>query len=360
MGVLIGVFLHFIGGFASGSFYIPYKKVKGWNWESYWLAGGLFSWVIAPIAACYFLVPHFWEIIGTASTATIFWTYFMGLLWGIGGLTFGLSMRYLGMSLGMAIALGYCAAFGTLIPPIYNDIINHTGAGETSFTNLLSTRSGNIILLGVLVCIVGIAICGKAGVMKEKEQTDSEKKENIKEFNLKKGILVATFSGILSACFSFGLTAGKPIANIALSRGIDPLWQNNATLVIILLGGLTTNLIWCVILNIKNKSYTDYTNRKTPLLANYLFSAIAGTTWYLQFFFYGMGSSKMGKYDFSSWTFHMAFIIIISNLWGLYFKEWKGSSKQTLKVIALGITVVIFSTMIVGFANYLASTEQIH
>jgi len=189
--------------------------------------------------------------------------------------------------------------------------------------------------------------------LSEKEKTDS-----IKEFNLKKGILVATFSGILSACFSFGLTAGKPIAAAALQSGVNPLWQNNATLVVILLGGLTTNLIWCLVLNFKNKSYTDYSNSKTPLANNYLFSALAGTTWYLQFFFYGMGSSKMGKYDFSSWTFHMAFIIIVSNLWGLYFKEWKGSSKRTLRAIMLGISVVILSTVIVGFANYLAAMKK--
>lgn len=359
MGVLLGVFLHFIGGFASGSFYIPYKKVKGWSWESYWLAGGIFSWVIAPVLACVILVPGFWQIINSVSGSTLFWTYFMGLLWGIGGLTFGLSMRYLGMSLGMAIALGYCAAFGTLIPPLYNDITGSAGEGETTFSALLSTTSGNVILFGVLVCLIGIGVCGKAGMMKEKELPAEEKKAAIKEFNLKKGILVATFSGILSACFSFGLTAGKPIATEALKRGIDPLWQNNATLVVILLGGLTTNLIWCIILNVKNRSYTNYTDTNTPLANNYFFSALAGVTWYLQFFFYGMGSSKMGKYDFSSWTFHMAFIIIVSNLWGLFFKEWQGSSKKTLNVIFAGIMIVILSTVIVGFANYLAAVKHI-
>lgn len=283
----------------------------------------------------------------------------MGILWGIGGLTFGLSMRYLGMSLGMAVALGYCAAFGTLIPPIYNDIIGNLGKDEISFTTLLLSTSGNFVLLGVVVCLLGIAICGRAGMIKEKEVPEEAKKETIKEFNLKKGILVATFSGILSACFSFGLTAGKPIAAASLATGVHTLWQNNATLVVILLGGLTTNLIWCVLLNIKNKSYTDYTNVQVPLALNYLFCALAGITWYLQFFFYGMGSSKMGKYDFSSWTFHMAFIIIISNMWGLYFKEWQGSSRRTLRMIFIGISVVILSTLIVGFANYLAAVKSI-
>jgi L-rhamnose-H+ transport protein len=353
MGVLLGVFLHFIGGFASGSFYIPYKKVKSWHWESYWLIGGLFSWLIAPLAAAYMIVPGFWHIISSVSHSTIFWTYFMGVLWGVGGLTFGLSMRYLGMSLGMAIALGYCAAFGTLIPPLYYDLTgNHN---ETTLSALWHSGSGKIILAGVGLCLIGIGICGKAGVMKEKDLGETQTTGTIVEFSLRKGIGVATISGILSSCFSFGLAFAKPIAVLTAESGVNPIFQNIPSLVVVLLGGLTTNFVWCMILNVKNKSYGDYTNSKTPLARNYIFCIIAGITWYLQFFFYGMGSSKMGKYDFSSWTFHMAFIIIVSNCWGIYFKEWKGSGKTTMQVILFGILTVILSTIVVGVGNYVAS-----
>jgi L-rhamnose-H+ transport protein len=354
MGVLIGVFLHFVGGFASGSFYIPYKKVKAWHWESYWLVGGLFSWLIAPMFAAWLIVPGFWDIIRSMPGSTLFWTYFMGVLWGIGGLTFGLSMRYLGMSLGMAIALGYCAAFGTLIPPLYYDLIGNPN-GQTTISSLWHSGSGRIILAGVLLCLTGIGICGKAGVMKEKDLGQSKDKGTIAEFNLRKGVLVATVSGILSSCFSFGLAFGKPISAMTEKNGINPIFQNLPTLVVVLLGGLTTNFAWCLVLNLKNRSYGDYFNSKTPLSRNYLFCIIAGITWYLQFFFYGMGSSKMGKYDFSSWTFHMAFIIIVSNAWGLYFKEWKGSGRQTMQMITLGILTVILSTVVVGLGNYMAS-----
>lgn len=356
MGVLLGVFLHFLGGFASGSFYIPFKKVKSWHWESYWLVGGLFSWVIAPIGAAYLIVPGFWHIIGSADATTIFWTYFMGVLWGIGGLTFGLSMRYLGMSLGMAIALGYCAAFGTLIPPLYYDIVN--SPGQTTLSSLVHAPAGRVILCGVLLCLTGIAVCGKAGVMKEKDLGDAHSAGTIREFNLRKGVLVATVSGILSACFSFGLAFAKPISILTQKSGVHPIFENIPSLVVILLGGLTTNFIWCFVLNVKNKSYGDYADVKTPLVSNYLFCMIAGVTWYLQFFFYGMGSSKMGKYDFSSWTFHMAFIIIVSNLWGIYFKEWKGSGKNTMRVVGLGIATVILSTLVVGLGNYMASLHH--
>ena len=347
MGVLIGVVLHALGGFASGSFYIPYKKVRGWAWESYWLTGGLFSWIVAPIVFGLATVPNLFAILGDAPGESIFWCYVMGMLWGIGGLTFGLSMRYLGLSLGMSIALGYCSFFGTLIPPFWYGTL-----GE-----LFQTRSGQMIILGLFVCLAGIAICGWAGMRKEKELPDDKKKETIQEFNYIKGLLVATFSGIMSSCMAFGLAAGKPIAELAVERGADPLWQNNVVLVIVLLGGLTTNLAWAVYLNIKNKTGKDYTNKSTPLLSNYVFCAMAGVTWYLQFFFYGMGSTQMGKYDFSSWTLHMAFIIIFSNLWGLYFREWQGSSSSTFRIMIIGILVVILSTVVVGYGNYLGSLE---
>jgi L-rhamnose-H+ transport protein len=345
MSVILGVILHALGGFASGSFYIPYKKVRGWAWESYWLVGGLFSWIAAPLIFGLLTVPSLFSILSDAPVSSLMWSYIMGMLWGIGGLTFGLSMRYLGLSLGMSIALGYCSFFGTIIPPIW----------DGRFGELLNITSGVTILLGLVVCLVGIAICGWAGMRKEKEVPEAEKKASIQEFNFGKGLAVATFSGIMSSCMAFGLAAGKPIAQLAIDSGVNPLWQNNAVLVIVLLGGLTTNLIWSVYLNIKNKTAGDYTNAETPLASNYLFCAMAGTTWYLQFFFYGMGSSQMGRYDFSSWTLHMAFIITFSNLWGLYFREWKGSTAPTMRIMITGIVVVILSTVIVGYGNYLGS-----
>lgn len=347
MGVILGVVLHALGGFASGSFYIPYKKVKGWAWESYWLVGGIFSWIFAPLIFGLLTVPDLFSILSRAPVDSIVWSYIMGILWGVGGLTFGLSMRYLGLSLGMSIALGYCSFFGTIIPPIW----------EGTFDDLLQRNSGIAILLGLLVCLLGIAVCGWAGMRKEKEVSDEQKKATIQEFNYFKGLMVATFSGIMSSCMAFGLSAGKPIAQLAVDSGVNPLWQNNVVLVVVLLGGLTTNLVWSLYLNIRNKTGGDYTNPDTPLRANYFFSALAGITWYLQFFFYGMGSSQMGKYDFSSWTLHMAFIIIFSNLWGLYFKEWKGSKPATLNIMIAGIIIVILSTVVVGYGNYLGSFE---
>jgi L-rhamnose-H+ transport protein len=354
MNAILGVIFHFIGGAASGSFYLPYKKVKGWAWESYWLAGGLFSWLIVPLIAAWLTIPNFIEIIQNAESNTLFWTYFMGLLWGVGGLTFGLSMRYLGMSLGMSVALGFCSAFGALVPSIYYNFSPE--ADKISFTDMLQTNSGLVVLLSVLVCLIGIAVCGKAGMQKEKELSDEQKQEGVKEFNLSKGLIVATISGILSACFSFGIEAGKPMADaakqIAETNGTSTLFVNNVTFVVILLGGLTTNFIWCIYLNIKNKSFSNYTDGNTPLKNNYIFAAVAGTIWFLQFFFYGMGETKLGS-GASSWILHMASIIIVSNLWGIKYNEWKGVSKNTFNMLLMGVGIILLSVVLGGVAKLL-------
>jgi L-rhamnose-H+ transport protein len=350
MNILAGIIYHFIGGGASGSFYIPYKKVKGWAWESYWIVGGIFSWLIVPFVAAYFTVPDFMSIIKTTPLVTLFWVFLLGVLWGIGGLTFGLAMRYLGLSLGMSVALGFTSAFGALVPPVYRDLF--TDSTSKTFSAMLTSPGGQLVVLGVLVCLIGIFICGKAGVRKENELSEKEKRDSVQEFSLKKGLLVATVSGILSACFNFGIEAGKPMAAVALSSGCNPLFQNNVIFVVLLWGGLTTNLIWCILLNARNRTYKDYNNTLTPLSANYFFSALAGTIWFMQFFFYGMGESKLGN-GASSWILHMAFIIVISNVWGIILHEWRGVSIKTYRTILIGITVIIISVVLVGYGNYI-------
>lgn len=357
MNVILGVIFHFLGGFASGSFYIPFKKVKQWSWESYWIVGGLFSWLIVPPLAAWLTIPGFADIIGQTNGAVLGNTFLMGLLWGIGGLTYGLGVRFLGMSLGNSVILGFCAAFGALVPSIYYNF-SHT-EGKVTFSDMLGSDGGKLVLLGVLVCLIGIFICGRAGMLKERELPEEQKKSSISEFALVKGLIVATISGILSACFNFGIEAGSSMAQTANDLWVARhpgqggfLYRNNVTYVVLLWGGLTTNFIWCMILNARNKSFGDYVNKKTPLLNNYLFSALAGTTWFLQFFFYGMGESKMGN-GASSWILHMAFIILVANVWGIVLKEWKGVSSKTKATITVGILTIIASVILVGYGNSL-------
>jgi len=349
---VLGVLLLAVAGLAAGSFYIPFRRVRGWSWESYWIAGGLFSWIIAPWVVCLLFVPNLWSVLSDSPTETLLWCYGYGVLYGIGGLTFGLSMRYLGMSLGYALALGLCAAFGTLAIPIYNGQI----------WQLLETGSGLTTLAGVAVCLGGIAVCGYAGVAKEKTMPEEEKKKTIKEFNLIKGFWVAVIAGVLSACMSYGIASGDPIKVMAAKLGSTELWKGTPTLIVVLAGAFTTNFIWCIWLNFKNGSVRDYLNLKDiplpTLLANYCFSAMAGIMWYLQFMFYTMGDTQMGKYGFASWSLLMAFVIIFSNLWGLALREWQGVNRRILNMILGGIAVLILSTIIIGLGSYLKQEQE--
>ncbi|MCL4179733.1 MAG: L-rhamnose/proton symporter RhaT [Verrucomicrobia bacterium] len=398
MNPFLGVFFHWLGGLASGSFYVPYKGVRKWAWEVYWLVGGFFSWIIMPWLLASLMTNDLLGVIRQQSAGTLWWTYFFGAMWGFGGLTFGLTMRYLGMSLGMGVALGYCAAFGTLLPPIFKSFIPSIPVPET-LGQIASTQPGQITLLGVFVCLVGIAVAAYAGLTKEREMPAAEKKKAIAEFNYAKGIMVATFSGIMSACFSFALTAGNPIGEATAAAGTQELWTGLPKLVVVLAGGFTTNFIWCVLLNLRNRTGYQYFSRtlitpvprrqdetiietavdapseevvehaarkpdhqdnRVPMARNYFFSALAGTTWYMQFFFYTMGETQMGKFGFASWTLHMASIIIFSTMWGWIFHEWKGASKKSHGLIAGGIALLILSTIVIGFGTYLKGQAAGH
>jgi L-rhamnose-H+ transport protein len=378
----IGVIYHWIGGFASATNFIPFRGIKRWSWEIYWLIQGIAAWLIAPTLIASIFVPNLFGILHSAYAthpSAIYYALFWGVLWGVGGLTFGLAIRYLGIALGYAIALGLCTAFGTLIPPIY----------DGSIKVLIHETSGQIILGGVLVCLIAVVVNGMAGLSKEEEITPEEKAESGEtDYSFGKGIAVAIFAGIMSSFFAFGLKAGAPIGDIAkrelLAAGRLDLWQNLPVLIVVLWGGFVTNFVWSVILIIKNGTFRQFVgepglnpmrataaagntlvdfdpldpstyDRVAPktLIANYIFAAMAGVIWYFQFFFYSMGQTKMGKYDFSSWTLHMASIIIFATLWGLFLKEWRGTSKRTKTLVATGLMLLIGSTLIVGYGNYL-------
>jgi len=394
MNPLLGVLFHWLGGLASGSFYVPYRGVKKWSWETYWLVGGFFSWIICPWVLALLLTNDVVGVLQRQSGATLWWTYFFGVLWGFGGLTFGLTMRYLGMSLGMGVALGYCAAFGTLLPPIFPALFPKGSVIET-IGQIAGTLSGQITLAGVAICLLGIGIAAWAGFTKEKEMPLAEKKKSIAEFNFTKGLIVATFSGIMSACFAFAITWGTPITEATISAGTAPIWSGIPRYIVIMFGGFTTNFIWCLFLYFKNRTGHEFLSAtargaharredetiietaidapseevversrqgddgsgSVPLLRNYFFSALAGTCWYFQFFFYALGEVKMGKYNFTSWTLHMASIIIFSTMWGWIFHEWKGSSKKAHGLIATGIFVLILSTIVIGVGTYVKSLK---
>lgn len=379
MGVnpFIGVVYHWIGGFCSATNFIPFRGIRRWSWEIYWIVQGIAAWLIAPTVVAMIFVPHVFTILHNSPASSLGYAAFWGVLWGVGGLTFGLAIRYLGFGLGYAIALGLCMVFGTLMPPIFH--------GETS--EILHSNSGQTILIGVFICLVAVAVSGAAGYSKEHEISDVEKAEaGVLDYSLGKGLPVAVFAGIMSACFAFGLDAGTPIAMVAkgrlLAQGRLALWQNLPVLIVVLWGGFFTNFIWSVILIAKNHSVRQFAGQpgvnplrathrqnsqvETPdprdqmpvidpaaLLRNYLLAAAAGVIWYFQFFFYSMGETEMGKYTFSSWTIHMASIIIFATLWGIALREWRGTSQRTKWLVSCGLFLLVSSTVVVGYGNFL-------
>jgi L-rhamnose-H+ transport protein len=349
----LGVVFHWLGGLAAGSFYVPYRGVRRWSWETFWLVGGFFSWIVAPWVLGLALTNDLLGVLARAPGYALFWAWFFGLLWGLGGLTFGLTMRYLGMSLGYGVALGICAVCGTLIPPIFKGTI----------ASIAATGPGRITLLGIGVCIVGITVSALAGLSKERELSESAKKESVKEFSFKKGLGVALFCGVMSACMAFALGAAAPLAELSAAAGTSPLWTGLPKLVVVLFGGFTSNALWCIALNVRNRTAGEYLAARAPAgepvprLANLLLCVLAGVTWYFQFFFYTMGETQMGRFGFSSWTLHMASIIIFSTLWGVALKEWRGTSRRTHALIASGIAVLILSTLVVGYGNFLAAAR---
>ena len=268
---LIGVLYHWIGGLASASNFIPFKGIRKWAWEVYWLIQGVFSWIIAPSFMAWLLVPDVFAILHATSPHVLGMTWFWGVLWGFGGLTFGLTIRYLGIALGYAIALGLCTVFGTLMPPLFSG----------QLAQIASEHSGQVILFGLFVCVVGIVINAAAGVRKQGELSDEKKKETVLEFSFTKGLLVAVFSGIMSSCFAYGLASGKPIAAVTrahlVQNGRLDLWQGLPVLIVVTLGGFTTNLIWCAFLILRNKRLGEFIGRipALPMPARSLGAAAA-------------------------------------------------------------------------------------
>jgi L-rhamnose-H+ transport protein len=374
---LVGVVYHWLGGLASASFYVPYRGVKRWSWEIFWLTGGLFSWLFPPWLFAGTMTEDLSGVLAQVPGSIVGWCVLFGVLWGFGGLTYGLTMRYLGLSLGMAVVLGLCTVFGTLIPPIVQGDFHE---------KLLATPSGNIVLLGLAVTLAGIVVVAFAGAHKDRALSPEQKAAAVAEFDFRKGVAVAVFSGIMSSCFAFGLAAGEPIKALSAAAGTGPLWTGLPVLCLVMFGGLLTNAIWCAILIVRNRSAGEWLGRtksepgaaeqstgpgeaaveqpgrpaataqhpgRAPLLANFALCALGGTLWYFQFLFYTMGESQMGEFGFSSWTLHMASIIIFGTLWGFAFREWRDAALRVRATVWSGIALLVLATAIIGYGNML-------
>jgi L-rhamnose-H+ transport protein len=341
--IIFGLFLIALGAFSSGSFAIPFGKIKGWEWESYWLIYSFGAYIIFPFIACLIFVPEFVNIYKAIPPGILLRVFLLGIVYGIGNLSFGLSLRYLGISLGYALSLGLMLAIGTLIPPLID--------GRLSV--MIARSGGKLLITGVLVACCGIALSGWAGFLKDKRI--SEKQSNISEFNFMKGLFAAILVGIAGSAMSLGFEQGLSINEYAEKTGINPLFTTLPVMLLLLSGTLVTTIIWCFYLGMRNNSLRNFIRAGTSatLSLNYLFALLAGFLWFIQFILFGMGKSKMGPFTFTSWGILMALTIVFATLWGLYRKEWKGASSKVYIIMIISLIVIIISSYIIGISGSL-------
>lgn len=334
MDVLLGLLIIAIGSFGQSSSYVPIKKIKSWEWENFWLVQGIFAWLVFPLLGALLAVPEGGSLFSLLSSGGALMSIIYGVLWGVGGLTFGLSMRYLGVALGQSISLGTCSAFGTLFPALM--------AGTDLFHG-----EGLVLLLGVCITLAGIAVIGYSGSLRSRSMSEEEKKAAVKDFALTKGLLVALLAGVMSACFALGLDAGSPIKEAALSANVNPLYAGLPVILLVTLGGFLTNAAYCFWQNIKNGTTKDYFKVSPSLfINNVLFCMLAGVLWYSQFF-----GLEMGKSFFTdnavlmafAWSILMSLNVVFSNLWGIILREWAGADRKTLVALGIGLLILIFS-----------------
>lgn len=336
MNTIIGLVIIAIGSLGQSSSYVPINKVKNWSWECFWLIQGIFAWLVFPFVGALLTMPDGLSLFDVylQESVAVYKSVGYGILWGIGGLTFGLSMRYLGIALGQSLALGTCSAFGTLIPSLLK--------GQDLFSG-----EGLVLLTGVSIAIAGIAVIGYAGALKSSNMSEDEKKKAVKDFALKKGLLIAILAGVMSACFNLGLEAGAPIKAHILSLGSESLLTLNPIILLVTIGGFVTNACYCLFQNYKNKSFKDYTTiTASNWINNLLFCALAGLLWYSQFFGLGVGQSffEPGSVMMAfSWSILMSLNVLFSNIWGIILKEWQGVKKKTIVILVTGLAILIFS-----------------
>jgi L-rhamnose-H+ transport protein len=336
-----------LGGLAGAVFYMPFKKVKDWAWESYWLIYAVFGLVIVPWVLALTTSPNVFSVLGAAPSGQLMYCALCGVIWGFGGLTFGLMIRYLGVGLGLAIGLGLTSATGTLIPPMLK--------GQAAIHAMFSTNAGQASVAAALVSLMGIIFVGMAGRSKEGELPEEEKKKAVAEFNFKKGIVVAIFTGLTSSAMNFGLQGGPDLQALALTKApaTSITWAGMPVLVVVLFGGFLVNAGYCVILNFKNKTGGDYVKRGAPILPNLLFAAVAGTIWCCQFICLKTGEPEMGKTAYIGWAVLMASAIFFSQIVGVITGEWKGTSKKTIGLLVVGLVLLMASAAVAAYSGSL-------
>lgn len=341
--ILLGILLIAAGAFSSGSFAVPFGKIKNWQWETYWMIFSAGAYIIFPLIACHVFAPGYIIIIRSIDNATLTVVFLLGALYGVGNLSFGLALRYLGLSLGYALSLGLMLAIGTLIPP----------AIDGRLRVMMQQSGGSLLIAGVIVACGGIALSAWSGILKDRALSSAKKRESISEFNFTKGVLAAVLVGFAGSAMSLGFEQGLPISGKAAGLGVDPLFTMMPVLVVLFSGTFVTTIIWCGYLGFKNKSLKNYTTAESgkTVFFNYILALLAGLLWFGQFIVYGMGKSKMGPFTFTSWGILMALTIVFATVWGLIRNEWKGAPVKVYVLMVLSLIIIIASSFMIGISG---------
>lgn len=344
MEVINGVLYHAIGASSASLCYTPEKKLRGWSWQTYWLAQAAVCWLILPVLIAFWTIPQLGQVLREAPASAMYRSFFLGMAYGVGGTAFGIAIRYVGFSLTYAIAVGISCVLGTLLPPLVNGTLG----------DALSGAGGGFLISGVILGAGGIGVCGFAGRSKEK---DIEARHNTQSvFNLAKGLPLCLLAGVLSALYGFSLNEGQPVADVAAKYGAAD-FQGNVIYIFSNTGAFLSTALYCIWLHLKNKSFREYTSGKsTVLLMNFGLTVLTGVLWYGQFFFYGLGHVRMGRYSFSSWAIHMILLVLISTLTGLLLKEWKNSSGRTIRLLIASILILIIAVLLLTEGNRLGAS----
>ena len=345
---IIGTGLHAIGGISAASCYLPFEKVKNWSWGVFWIVQALFAWLIMPFVIGYFTIPDLFTVL-TEAPSSAFWAAFvLGAAYGFGGLSFGYAIRNIGYSLTYTISIGISAVLGTVVPLVISGRV----------IEQFSKTGGGIVLTGMVISIVGVALCGKAGFMKEKKFAKKEV-ENKVQFNMNRGLILAIIAGMLSAVWGISLEMGQPISDLAAEYGAGH-FEGNAKLIVSSLGCLVTNLTWFLVATIKDGSIKSLYQRKKigskRFFGNYALSAFAGSLWYTQFFFYGLGHVKMGSFMFASWALHMSMLIFFSYIIGVIMKEWRGVNRRTYLTLIVALLILVGSFILMSYGSYIGES----
>lgn len=337
MDIILGLIIIAIGAFCQSSCYVPINRIKDWSWESYWIVQGVFAWLLLPLLGALLAVPaghSLAELFSSDNSFNILMTVVFGMLWGVGGLTFGLSMRYLGVALGQSIALGTCAGLGTVMGPV---LLNLFFPEQDALSSLTFS-----VIAGVLVTLLGIAIIGVAGSMKSASLSEEEKRAAVKDFNFPKGLAIALLAGFMSGCFNVGLAFG---ADINFGDLTPDMYKTLPATLLVTVGGFLTNAVYCFWQNSRNNTWGDY-SKGSVWGNNALFCLLAGGLWYSQFFGLSLGKGFLTESPTLmtlSFCILMALNVVFSNVWGIILKEWQGCSRKTITVLVVGIAVLVLS-----------------